>query len=449
VYSVKKIVKKIDVPFTYTVLVAFSSLLKYEDKREIDIETLVKYRDCLLSNALNEHLQFSPNEIVLINPLDLKNNLSFPDNMFYMKGHTLILKDEYDLDYLLKSIKDFDVYIHSEIDFVSRYNKQCKNLLGISKISKSIMKYLKTELELEKCYSILPFTVGQCEDKIKELLLKRNSFYGDIILKNSYNLDCYQTELFDLMKKQDDVYLEKSPIDKEFLANNLHYDIEDEDFVPVSQVVDNSYIRAIFDSNSLAFSRINEDITNLYFNFSIDNCDNDYNSVVSITTRENFKDYGCFVYTDTSNDELLFYMCYIRKINEIMSLYGSNDDLKKTLGRLLYLIDSIGYKLYDGNSFNEFYNHLLGEYNNCSSDAFMDIFYYWKSLAYFFIEEIFNVKSDDVLVYKKIALISCYYELTHDKHIVDLLTKYSDNENYFKYYKLIVGVNRLLNGKTR
>ena len=47
-----KLIFTVDVPFAYTTLVAFNTLLKYEGKREIDINILIKYRELLISNAL-------------------------------------------------------------------------------------------------------------------------------------------------------------------------------------------------------------------------------------------------------------------------------------------------------------------------------------------------------------------------------------------------------------
>ena len=440
-----KLIFTVDVPFAYTTLVAFNTLLKYEGKREIDINILIKYRELLISNALKDHNEFNKNRETIVNPIDYSKEVLLPSDMFYLNGYTLVLRDNYTIDDLDKKISDYKVHINSEIDFVSRYNKECKNLLGITKISKEIVEYYKKELELEDCYFKLAAGYDEYKDKIKELLLQRNSFYGDIVLKSKSNLDCYQTELFHLAKKDNRDYVDSYPIDMDFLKKNPHYDIEVDDFLPITQVLRNPYQQAIFDDKSMAFNRIKEDINNLYFDYRISSCDDDYEGVVSSMIADSVKEYGNFCYTATPHDEMFLYMIYMKKLDEIMDLYGKSVDLLKIKVQLLYLMDSINYSLYELSNFDKFYNRFSQEFANCGNEILMDIFSYWKSEAYYFLEEIFDGKNENVeLIYKKIALIATYYEITHDEKIIDLLSKYNANENYFKYYKLIVGNNLVL-----
>ena len=443
-----EIILTIDIPFAYTTLVAFNALLKYEGRREIDVDVLIKYRNLLIPNALKAHKEIVDNEDIFVKSIDYSKEVLLPSDMFYLKGHTLILKDNYTVDDLEKKINDYDVYLDSDIDFVSRYNTECKNLLGISKISKEIIEYYKKEIEIEDCYFKLAAGYDEYKDKMKELLLQRNSFYGNIVLKSKSNLDCFQTEMFYLAKKDNRIYVDGYPIDMEFLEKNIHYDIENGDLLPITQVLRNPYQQAIFDNNSMAFDRIKEDINNLYFDYRIDNCDNNYEEVVSKIVTDNFKEHGNFIYTNTPHDEMLFYMVYMKKLDEIMELYGKSANLLKVKVQLLYLMDSISYSLYEPSNFEKYYDVFSKEIAIYDSETLMEIFSYWKNEAYYFLEELFSGKNDnDDLIYKKIALVATYYELTHDEKIIELLSKYNTNENYFKYYKLIVGSNLVLKKK--
>lgn len=445
-----EIILTIDIPFAYTTLVAFNTLLKYEDRREIDVDVLIKYRNLLISNALKAHKEIVDNEDIFVKSIDYSKEILLPSDMFYLKGHTLILNDNYTVDDLEKKINDYDVYLDSDIDFVSRYNTECKNLLGISKISKEIIEYYKKEKEIEDCYFKLAAGYDEYKDKMKELLLQRNSFYGNIVLKSKSNLDCFQTEMFYLAKKDNRIYVDGYPIDMEFLEKNIHYDIENGDLLPITQVLRNPYQQAIFDNNSMAFDRIKEDINNLYFDYQIDNCDNDYEEVVSSVVTDTLREYGNFIYTATPHDEMLFYMVYMKKLDEIMDLYGKSANLLKVKVQLLYLMDSISYSLYEPTNFEKYYDVFSKEIAIYDSETLMEIFSYWKNEAYCFLEELFSGKNDnDDLIYKKIALVATYYELTHDEKIIELLSKYNTNENYFKYYKLIVGSNLTLRKKKR
>lgn len=445
-----EIILTIDIPFAYTTLVAFNTLLKYEDRREIDVDVLIKYRNLLISNALKAHKEIVDNEDIFVKSIDYSKEILLPSDMFYLKGHTLILNDNYTVDDLEKKINDYDVYLDSDIDFVSRYNTECKNLLGISKISKEIIEYYKKEIEIEDCYFKLAAGYDEYKDKMKELLLQRNSFYGNIVLKSKSNLDCFQTEMFYLAKKDNRIYVDGYPIDMEFLEKNIHYDIENGDLLPITQVLRNPYQQAIFDNNSMAFDRIKEDINNLYFDYQIDNCDNDYEEVVSKIVTDTLREYGNFIYTATPHDEMLFYMVYMKKLDEIMDLYGKSAKLLKVKVQLLYLMDSISYSLYEPSNFEKYYDVFSKEIAIYDSETLMEIFSYWKNEAYYFLEELFSGKNDNMdLIYKKIALVATYYELTHDEKIIDLLSKYNTSENYFKYYKLIVGSNLTLRKKKR
>lgn len=443
-----EIILTIDIPFAYTTLVAFNTLLKYEDRREIDVDVLIKYRNLLISNALKAHKEIVDNEDIFVKSIDYSKEILLPSDMFYLKGHTLILNDNYTVDDLEKKINDYDVYLDSDIDFVSQYNTECKNLLGISKISKEIIEYFKKEIEIEDCYFKLAAGYDEYKDKMKELLLQRNSFYGNIVLKSKSNLDCFQTEMFYLAKKDNRIYVDGYPIDMEFLEKNIHYDIENGDLLPITQVLRNPYQQAIFDNNSMAFDRIKEDINNLYFDYRIDNCDNNYEEIVSSVVTDTLREYGNFIYTATPHDEMLFYMVYMKKLDEIMDLYGKSADLLKVKVQLLYLMDSISYSLYEPTNFEKYYDIFSNEMAIYDSETLMEIFSYWKNEAYYFLEELFSGKNDnDDLIYKKIALVTTYYELTHDEKIIDLLSKYNTSENYFKYYKLIVGNNLVLRKK--
>lgn len=445
-----EIILTIDIPFAYTTLVAFNTLLKYEDRREIDVDVLIKYRNLLISNALKAHKEIVDNEDIFVKSIDYSKEVLLPKDMFYLKSHTLILKDNYTVDDLEKKINDYDVYLDSDINFVSRYNKECKNLLGISKISKEIIEYYKKEIELEDCYFKLVAGYKEYKDKIKELLLQRNSFYGDIVLKSESNLDCFQTEMFHLAKKDNRNYVDGYPIDMEFLEMNNHYDMENNDLLPITQVLCNPYQQAIFDNKFMSFDRIKEDINNLYFDYRIDNCDNNYEEVVSSVVTDNFREYGNFIYTATPHDEILFYMVYMKKLDEIMDLYGKSVNLLRVKVQLLYLMDSINYCLYETCNFEKYYNAFAKEISIYDSETLLEIFSYWKNEAYYFLEELFGGRNDNMdLIYKKIALVATYYELTHDEKIIELLSKYNTSESYFKYYKLIVGSNLTLRKKKR
>lgn len=182
----------IQFPYNYANLLAFITLLKYENKRQININDLQKYREVLLNEVIEnynnkEHIYFQEEEEVVwegkidfyFNPNDNINNFINEFNeLFYREKNNIYLYDDIDYDDLIKH----EVSIREEIEeeentyhrfFAASTSSNVLEVLKINTIKNIIEKYLQCEKQIEKLYYKLN---KRNENSIKKNIIKGLEF---------------------------------------------------------------------------------------------------------------------------------------------------------------------------------------------------------------------------------------------------------------------------------
>ena len=171
---------QIEVPFNYINLLAFLTLLKYENKRGIKIDTLQKYHQILLEEVIKDYNtknvtyygEFDNWKGKIIFFIDEQNNLNNFLNefshMFYIEDDTIYLYDEISYE----ELRQQEVEMRKEQCISNRFalasnSNRLFDLLNINKIKSVIEKYIKIEQEIEKTY----FKLNHSDDnEIKQKL---------------------------------------------------------------------------------------------------------------------------------------------------------------------------------------------------------------------------------------------------------------------------------------
>ena len=170
-------------------------------------------------------------------------------------------------------------------------------------------------------------------------------------------------------------------------------------------------------------------------NLIVDNEVNNDGSTYQVVKGNN-DNYSC-VYTSMPNDEILFWMLYISKIDDLIAEHGDIKELLDMKHRLLYSIDNVALKLYDKASFDY---HLMEYYSSLDIDIDSELYACWQVEAYYFIKDCFEgVNKDKNLILEKLLFVSVYYELTDDEGILEILEEYEDYTEYEEYKDIICG----------
>lgn len=433
-YSKKKMIK---IDFAYTSLLSFYNNLKYNNSRSLSINSLDSFIK-VFPKKLYSHLQ-----AVIPNFNDYKEDSIREENrnklikvyydhdvlinnygeLFDFTNEQITLKDNISLEVLEELIDNLNPDIYTDAIFVSSYDSECKETLGINLIKNRILEYVQNEIRLELLYD--EYIKGDIVviEEINRLKRVRNDFLGEIISKGIDFIDFYSNESSSLIDERIQIPIDYYPVDTKYEL----YEVED-NFI--DEIISDPYMYAIFYDFSLAYFRISHNLDYLIsYSIELDEDKDLDKSLKELIKKNNIKK-GGFTYSVIPDWELAFYMSYIKKLNEIQNEFGINEKLQKSIARLMYILDDSALNLLDEKSFNKQYSKI--KIDECD-------FSWWETLIMVSIMDIFEREQDETEIMKKIALISTYYSLTNEEEILVLLGNYTKNPNYKKYMSFIRG----------
>lgn len=452
--------------YDYINILAFEYLYKYENKKSISIETLHKFRKTLLEIVLDEYkekknIHFSEEDQwegeVSFTPIQekekLKEFLNTYEDYFYLDKNMVILKEEITYD----QIEQLEIDLQRENKIPHRLTVgedevKLLQLLGIHTIENMLREYAKIEEKLEEKYnelytkkdaSILKKEIIDLLD-IRMLFSLKVSCMSKQVIEAFFNISCcitFEKERVDYrnLPIDNDLYKAKGYYDE----NNFYSDIEDRIYDIYQYAIFGENINVLFPKKIVQFldETRNVEINNEetpQFDVTTDYIDNlettleDYKEMADINTSSTEARGPILYFFDSSEEEWIFNLSYLDKLNKYMKKYGENESLLLTKRRLLYALDQPGKKIFIEENFEkELANLDFDEIDEESFEFFQD--------EYFFLaDEVFETKEDENTV-KKLLLISTYYDLTKNEEIVDIINEHKDHEAYDKYCEIIFG----------
>lgn len=433
-----------EVPFEYLCFLALEKLLKYENKRKIKIEKLLKY----ISEIQKSFIKSFNNGEKATHEKGLKRNFKFKsfdsdeklndlisdfDSLVYIDdNNNLCLYDDVDYDTLLGIVYDFDV--SSRFNLVA-LDDECRKILGIKEIMNTLKHYSLFERKLEEKYINLGLNSNkeQAKKDIKSFLLLRGLFFNKIKNLSELELACYDDESTEFDNNETKDY-EEYPVDKNMWYKSMYYDSRDDK--ELDETVYDIFFYSLFSKNDLSALKLNKEISEIY-DESLDVSDdidyelNEYLEDIPDIDTDNFLDDSSYeINIDDRECDYLFYMTFIKKLDLFTNKYGTSNDLIIRRQRLLYSLDKIDLCLFEEDKFN----NKLEELQEKAGDQTELVFY--KKIIWFLTEEVFKreMNSDSII---KLLLISSYYEITKDERIEMLFNKNANNKYYDIYYNIV------------
>jgi len=444
----------IEVPYLYTTLYALETIMYYENRRSINIDNLIKYREIILDNiiedynAREDHYTQEADQIygdLIFQEVDdleeIDNLIEEYPNLFYIEDNKLCVYDNITLDEISSLRKEVEVLPTRFYNAI--YKKDVFNLIGINKIYEFQERFekigMEIEKEIEKEYMNNPNSL-----KIKLLLYKRFLFLVNVVANNKLYVDEFLNipsdetvivdEYYDYY--QESPYIKNNepyPIDNELYNRSEFYMDEVEEMNPIQLNIEDSYHYAIFGSKSIYDYKYNNYFTDMYMFNNFKTKDNisteplDYEDIEEIDISDIPNVYE--VDFNIDNEQFNFYIVYIQKLNELID--NGCYELIRIKNRLLYLLDNINYCLYDQDKFNNEYEKAI------SYQVDEDTYEYFKNESMYYIEDIFLGKAGKIL--EKLIFVSTYYTLTKDIEIKEVLNRFKGYSNYENYSEVILG----------
>lgn len=458
--------------YDYINILAFKYLYKYENKKSISIETLHLYRKKLIEIVLDEYkekknIHFSEEDQwegeVSFTPIQekekIKEFLNTYEDYFYLDKNMIILKEE--VTYAQIEQLEIDLQEENKIPHrltVGEYEVELLQLLGIHTIENILRAYAKIETKIEEKYNELYTQKSNSilRKEITDLLQQRTLFSLKIFLMPEQVIEAF----FNIsgcitFEKERHVDYRNLPIDNDLYKakgyydeNNFYSDIEDRIYDIYQYAIFGENINVLFPKkivellDEIRDMKLNNeempqfDVTTDY----IDDLLNENfmqpleeNKARTNLNKESTKNEKPILYFfNSSEEEWIFNLSYLDKLNKYMKKYGENESLLLTKRRLLYALDQPRKKIFIEENFEkELANLDFDEIDEESFEFFQD--------EYFFLaDEVFETKEDENTV-KKLLLISTYYDLTKNEEIVDIINEHKDHEAYDKYCEIIFG----------
>lgn len=439
-----------DVPFDYICLLAFERMLKYEDKRNINVNDLVLY---VLNTMVEFEKDFKTGTKTYFEgnlPKDfIFKRFDVGKSMvnFIKKYNEFFTYDSVTNDIILNKFIDYDMLIGllDEYKVSSRFYKvslsnKARDLLGIETVLGTLKECSVLESKLQEYYE--KSSANKDDSSISMLNALENIrelFLNKIASMDVDKIELYLDEIkFLNLKKYSDF-----PVDKEFW-NNSQYGINS-DPDELDDIFYELYNYALFGKDDIAPIKLKEMINEIYLN-KMDTDQELRDAYYELFTSEDgiveediieslLKDSG-----EDPNDyrelEQLFYLNIISKIDEYMNKHGKNEELLKKRQRLVYALDTYELKLYDDKNLYSLLNNLKNKFDSNDVSASK------KVISYFLLEDAFRNPNEDNMA--KLLFVSSYYSLSKDEKIKMLLTKYATNGNYDLYSNIILGDEKTL-----
>ncbi len=482
-----------DIPYLLTTLIAHALVLELDNRRNIKLDDLIKFRQLLFEKYLEEYKKYGDHVIgekwegnISFAPVDdvkeIKNLLIEYPEIFYFQDGSLWIHENIDLAYLNKLKNDEFPNICDKFYDVTNL-KKVRNSLGITKIYQ-LGNFVNQQLEniesqLEQAYNDL----NNSKDLIKPLLTKKfllltNAIANFPVLINQFNIITHSDEENSVWITEDYDYIKESsytknketyPIDNNLYKNSDYYENTAWLCNPIQESIEDIYQYAIFGDFSLYKHKVYEIFCQLSFmslvgnNNSNNNFDIDefLSNVEKEDMEEENKNRGSYAVLNNNalEEEFIFWLTYIHKINEYLA-NNYDESLVKVKNRLLYLLDDVSKCLYIDENFEKVFEQAMEkleeldeEYDEMEDEDYLDeeeyddedysdeegLYGYLGKESKYLIYDCFLGREYKVV--EKLLLISTYYSLTNNEKIEEILNSFENHPNYSLYKDIIMGKN--------
>lgn len=485
-----------DIPYLLTTLIAHALVLELDNRRNIKLDDLIKFRQLLFEKYLENYQKYGDGANgekwegnISFAPVDdvkeiKKLLLEYPE-IFYFQNGSIWIHENIDLAYLYKLKEDEFPNISSKFDRATEF-KKVRNSLGITKIYELgdiVNKKLENiESQLEKAYNDL----DNSQHLIKPLLMKEFLFLNNIvanfpILKSELSTittpDINKIYITESNYLTHSIYYENKemyPIDEQLYKNSPFYEKIAWFCNPIQESIEDLYQYAIFGNKSLCRDKIIEMFYELSYMDFLDDINNlktslDYNideilnndKIKEMDKNNNYDD--AILNDNSSEEEFIFWLTYIHKINEYLA-NNYDENLVKIKNRLLYLLDDASKCLYIDENFEKVFEQamkkleeLKAEYeedeDEDENEDYLDeeeyddedysdedgLYGYLGKESKYLIYDCFLGREYKVV--EKLLLISTYYSLTNNEKIEEILNSFENHPKYSLYKNIIMGKN--------
>lgn len=448
----------IDEFYNYITLMTFEILYKYEDKKSISVDKLKTFRNALFEEVLDiyknndrghNYLQEEDKwqGEVTFNRVDEEEGLSLfleeYDNYFYLDKGVVSLKENVTYDDVFELLRHVRVSQKVPNRFrIVEDNKHLMGILGVSTVEKAIEKYSKIEEKLENLYNKL-FTSQDNEGlrkEIKKYLFMRFSFFHYVSKLPYYKVEAFQRTAINYSAERTAEY-DKCPIDLN-LWESEYADPEDI-YEHIEDRIYDMYQYAIFGKKkqTLHLDKIEEELNTLcFFGLNEEEFDftKDYSDVIETDILANIQFEEAYeknsdnfaTLHDPSEEELVFFMNYLNKINNFMAYYEESEDLLSAKRRLLYVLDNPDLVIFNENNFNK----VLNDTKSIELDE--DPFWFFEGEIYFMVQEVFLTLPNEFTI-RKLLLVSTYYDLTKDDELKEVIEDFKTDSKYEFFYDVM------------
>ncbi|MBQ6285754.1 MAG: hypothetical protein IJK67_05590 [Bacilli bacterium] len=449
-----------NINYGYTTFLAFLMYLRFNNSRKIEIEILLKYPELLLE-ALKGSEKDNYNIIMGIDDNSFYDFLKLNKEIFTIDDKYVCLNEKVSINDLNRVLETYNFPFTSSAIHVIRFDNSLKESLKLNGIRDTLNKFYNVEDKIKSYYLSYAYGLDKPNypEKIKILLEKRNDFYSKLALRSKdYVGDCH-SEVSTIDRENPFEYF--YPVD-----NEIDYDEMFPDAINlVDEVLNDVYMFTIFiETSNPSKYRMYEDVNglDLKYAYNIDVGTNDeYRREFKKRVMKNSIQTGKLIFTPRTRSQMLFYLGYIKCINELLDKLGDNEELKLIKYKLIYLLDDNSLNLINEDNIDREYDRLYKKYLeekqyskeeayetfDENDDINIDPFEldWFQVLIKAFIIDLFEGQLyDEMLTYKKLAMIRTYYLITKDEEIMNLMNNYSDHPKFWEYMKYIRNGKQLI-----
>ncbi len=445
---------KYEMPLEYVAYLAFSFMVETEDKRQLEINQLLEYRNLLIEKTNELYLEdpswYNPDkEFVLFNnridfkKINLKDINEFVEDnqdLFTFNKKTITLKEEITSNELEEIVNTYDLGNDSikALLLDAYYCKESLEILRLNKFKNDVESFIHHEKEIETLYKSLNNVTNNMTtvNDIKMRQYISNIKYNKILHYDRDYYAIYYCELLMYFEDPKSIFLPT-------ILKNTNIETEINEFQKTSLKRD-TIMNAIFTDVSLACHKITckldrldeviheEDLEideheDTLYNPSVEyESPDDFIEEINIFSQE-VKEYT----NDYRNQLLSFAMNYIYNIDEFECTNPKDENLLQAKNRLLYLYDDYQINLYNKNNFNRVFEY----YQNLKSYHYLD---HYNLIAKACIVDIFENPKVEKLNNKILFIKTCYH-LLKEQEIIDTFNSYNNHEKYQDYKKIVIG----------
>lgn len=450
--------------FDFIIYLAFEALLNYEGKRSITLEQLHDYRLKVCQKHMESHQKYTEyddkefeEKLKYFHKLHLEMNASEELQMFqrFLKDNAnlfsfvngaIVLRDDINDEELEDAKCELDSYSseHDRLicgELVSFYDIfECLGILGATKFQQFVSELIGDEKSLESLYQ--NYQGIELLKKTSEILPKINFRLGLIGNLKSRKMRCFTRLVWKNERADSDSKgCNKDLLSKHLMENDAFYNLYGVDYLLKSP-----FLKAIFDNGTLVYGKLKNNINGLwaYKNRDItpefepvdpdafsefliqieeerasfqDEFEEATEDIEDGYSEEELDEYEDYLYERRINK--IFYLNFINHLNEYQMTVNNNDVLENAKRRVLYLLDDEGENLFLEEIFKKTLISISLDGINIKED--LSNFY---MIARVFLIDILEGNIDEEITLRKMLYVSTYFDLTGDKRIKRIVSKY-------------------------